>query len=61
VNMSARPKGLVSALWLTRMGMRLRFVDMTTDPGTTSRGCRAGTDARAVLPNRTDDAVIERE
>jgi 2-polyprenyl-6-methoxyphenol hydroxylase-like FAD-dependent oxidoreductase len=33
----AGPTGLVLALWLTRLGIRVRIVDKTTQPGTTSR------------------------
>jgi 2-polyprenyl-6-methoxyphenol hydroxylase-like FAD-dependent oxidoreductase len=33
----AGPTGLVLALWLTRMGVRVRIVDKTDEPGTTSR------------------------
>src|ERR1700693_1862078 len=33
----AGPTGLVLALWLTRMGIRVRIVDKTEEPGTTSR------------------------
>ena len=33
----AGPTGLVLGLWLTRMGVRVRIVDQTTEPGTTSR------------------------
>lgn len=33
----AGPTGLVLALWLTRMGVRVRIVDKTAEPGTTSR------------------------
>ncbi|MCU1384694.1 MAG: FAD-dependent oxidoreductase [Acidobacteria bacterium] len=33
----AGPTGLVLALWLTRMGVRVRIVDKTAGPGTTSR------------------------
>ena len=33
----AGPTGLVLALWLTRLGARVRIVDKTTEPGTTSR------------------------
>src|SRR6266542_2195029 len=33
----AGPTGLVLALWLTRLGIRVRIVDKTADPGTTSR------------------------
>src|SRR2546428_5204798 len=33
----AGPTGLVLALWLARMGVRVRIVDKTAEPGTTSR------------------------
>ena len=33
----AGPTGLVLALWLTRLGVRVRIVDKTQQPGTTSR------------------------
>ena len=33
----AGPTGLVLALWLTRLDVRVRIVDKTTEPGTTSR------------------------
>src|SRR5215510_6860697 len=33
----AGPTGLVLALWLTRVGVRVRIIDKTTEPGTTSR------------------------
>jgi 2-polyprenyl-6-methoxyphenol hydroxylase-like FAD-dependent oxidoreductase len=33
----AGPTGLVLALWLTRMGIRVRIVDKAAEPGTTSR------------------------
>jgi 2-polyprenyl-6-methoxyphenol hydroxylase-like FAD-dependent oxidoreductase len=33
----AGPTGLVLALWLTKLGVRVRIVDKTTEPGTTSR------------------------
>jgi 2-polyprenyl-6-methoxyphenol hydroxylase-like FAD-dependent oxidoreductase len=33
----AGPTGLVLALWLTRAGVRVRIVDKTGEPGTTSR------------------------
>jgi 2-polyprenyl-6-methoxyphenol hydroxylase-like FAD-dependent oxidoreductase len=33
----AGPTGLVLALWLTRLGVRVRIVDKTTESGTTSR------------------------
>src|ERR1700716_2834632 len=31
------PTGLVLALWLTRLGVRVRIIDKTAEPGTTSR------------------------
>ena len=33
----AGPTGLVLALWLTRMGVQVRIIDKTSEPGTTSR------------------------
>ena len=33
----AGPTGLVLALWLTRLGIRVRIVDKVAEPGTTSR------------------------
>jgi 2-polyprenyl-6-methoxyphenol hydroxylase-like FAD-dependent oxidoreductase len=33
----AGPTGLVLALWLTKRGARVRIVDKTAEPGTTSR------------------------
>src|SRR6266404_6355998 len=33
----AGPTGLVLALWLTRLGVTVRIVDKTAEPGTTSR------------------------
>jgi len=33
----AGPTGLVLALWLTRLGTRVRIIDKTAEPGTTSR------------------------
>src|ERR1700724_1321810 len=33
----AGPTGLVLALWLTRLGVHVRIVDKTAEPGTTSR------------------------
>ena len=37
VVIGAGPTGLVLALWLTRLGARVRIVDKTAEPGTTSR------------------------
>jgi 2-polyprenyl-6-methoxyphenol hydroxylase-like FAD-dependent oxidoreductase len=33
----AGPTGLVMALWLTRLGIPVRIIDKTAEPGTTSR------------------------
>src|ERR1700759_5093086 len=33
----AGPTGLVLALWLTKLGVKIRIVDKTAEPGTTSR------------------------
>jgi 2-polyprenyl-6-methoxyphenol hydroxylase-like FAD-dependent oxidoreductase len=33
----AGPTGLVLALWLTKLGVRVRLIDKTAEPGTTSR------------------------
>src|SRR5580704_4090408 len=57
----AGPTGLVLALWLTRLGVRVRIVDKTTEPGTTSRA--VAVQARTLeLYNQVDlaDAVVER-
>ena len=37
VIVGAGPTGLALALWLTRLGVRVRIVDKTAEPGTTSR------------------------
>src|SRR5580704_14678406 len=37
VIIGAGPTGLVLALWLTRLGVRVRIIDKTAEPGTTSR------------------------
>ena len=33
----AGPTGLVLALWLAKLGVKVRIVDKTAEPGTTSR------------------------
>jgi 2-polyprenyl-6-methoxyphenol hydroxylase-like FAD-dependent oxidoreductase len=33
----AGPTGLVLALWLSKLGVKVRIVDKTAEPGTTSR------------------------
>src|ERR1700731_4240973 len=57
----AGPTGLVLALWLTRLGVRVRIVDKTAEPGTTSRALAV--QARTLeLYNQIGlaDAVVER-
>ena len=52
----AGPTGLVLALWLTRLGVKVRIIDKTAEPGTTSRALavhaickRSGIDAKLVF------------
>jgi 2-polyprenyl-6-methoxyphenol hydroxylase-like FAD-dependent oxidoreductase len=57
----AGPTGLVLALWLARLGVRVRIVDKTAEPGTTSRA--VAVQARTLeLYSQIGlaDAVIER-
>src|SRR6267143_1015001 len=57
----AGPTGLVLALWLTRLGVRVRIVDKTEGPGTTSRALAV--QARTLELYRQmglADAVVER-
>jgi 2-polyprenyl-6-methoxyphenol hydroxylase-like FAD-dependent oxidoreductase len=57
----AGPTGLVLALWLTRLGVRVRIVDKTAEPGTTSRA--VAVQARTLEfygQLRLADAVVER-
>ena len=57
----AGPTGLVLALWLTRLGVRVRIVDQTATPGTTSRALAV--QARTLELYRQvglADAVVER-
>src|SRR3984885_5753746 len=57
----AGPTGLVLALWLTELGVRVRIVDKTAEPGTTSRA--VAVQARTLeLYNQIGlaDAVVER-
>ncbi|KQP30558.1 FAD-dependent oxidoreductase [Methylobacterium sp. Leaf104] len=56
----AGPTGLVLALWLTRLGIRVRIIDRTEGPGTTSRAL--GIQARTLELYRLldlADAVVE--
>jgi 2-polyprenyl-6-methoxyphenol hydroxylase-like FAD-dependent oxidoreductase len=55
----AGPTGLVLALWLTKFGIRVRIIDKTAEPGTTSRA--VGVQARTLELYRQldlDEAVI---
>jgi 2-polyprenyl-6-methoxyphenol hydroxylase-like FAD-dependent oxidoreductase len=57
----AGPTGLVLALWLTRLGAKVRIVDKTTGPGTTSRAL--GVQARTLELYRQLDLaepIVER-
>src|SRR5438128_4743185 len=57
----AGPTGLVLALWLTRLGVRVRIIDKAAQPGTTSRAI--GVQARTLEFYRQiglADAVVER-
>lgn len=57
----AGPTGLVLALWLTKLGVKVRILDQTAEPGTTSRALAI--QARTLeLYRQLDlaDAVIER-
>ena len=57
----AGPTGLVLALWLSKLGVRLRIVDKATGPGTTSRALAV--QARTLELYRQlelADAVVER-
>src|SRR5947209_20308460 len=56
----AGPTGLVLALWLTRLGVRVRLIDKTPEPGTTSRA--VAVQARTLELYRQvglSDAVVE--
>ena len=55
----AGPTGLILALWLTKLGVKVRIVDKTAEPGTTSRAL--GVQARTLeLYRQLDltDAVL---
>jgi len=57
----AGPTGLVLALWLTKLGVKVRIIDKTAEPGTTSRAL--GVQARTLeLYRQLDltDAVVKR-
>ena len=60
VIIGAGPTGLVLALWLTKLGMKVRILDKTAEPGTTSRAL--GVQARTLeLYRQLDltDAVVK--
>ncbi|TMJ55584.1 MAG: FAD-dependent oxidoreductase, partial [Alphaproteobacteria bacterium] len=57
----AGPTGLVLALWLTKLGAKVRIIDKTAEPGTTSRALAV--QARTLeLYRQLDpaDAIVER-
>src|ERR1700739_3358774 len=57
----AGPTGLVLALWLTKLGVKVRIIDKTAEPGTTSRALAV--QARTLeLYRQMDlaDAIVER-
>jgi 2-polyprenyl-6-methoxyphenol hydroxylase-like FAD-dependent oxidoreductase len=57
----AGPTGLVLALWLTRLGVRVRIVDKTAEPGTTSRALAVQTRTLELYSQiGLADAVVER-
>src|ERR1700674_5776210 len=57
----AGPTGLVLALWLTRLGVRVRIVDKTMEPGTTSRALAVQARTLELYRQlRLADAVVER-
>src|ERR1700686_831940 len=57
----AGPTGLVLALWLTRLGVRVRIVDKTAEAGTTSRAVAVQARTLELYGQiGLGDAVIER-
>src|ERR1700741_2811932 len=57
----AGPTGLVLGLWLTRLGVRVRIVDKTKEPGTTSRALAVQARTLELYSQLgLADAVIER-
>ena len=46
----AGPTGLVLALWLTKLGVKVRIVDKTAEPGTTSRALAVHANTRTLSP-----------
>ena len=45
----AGPTGLVLALWLTKFGIKVRIIDRTAEPGTTSADPAVGASRGAVM------------
>src|ERR1700704_6375627 len=57
----AGPTGLVLALWLAGRGVRVRIIDKTAEPGTTSRAVAGqGRTLEFYSQLRLADAVVER-
>lgn len=57
----AGPTGLVLALWLTRLGVRVRIIDRTAEPGTTSRALAVQARTLELYAQMgLADAVVER-
>ena len=57
----AGPTGLVLGLWLSRLGIRVRIVDQTSEPGTTSRALAVQARTLELYDQiGLADAVIER-
>src|SRR6202521_364904 len=57
----AGPTGLVLALWLTRLGVRVRIIDKTAEPGTTSRALAVQARTLELYSQvGLSDAVVER-
>ena len=57
----AGPTGLVLALWLTRLGVRVKIVDQTAEPGTTSRALAVQARTLELYSQMgLADAVVER-
>jgi 2-polyprenyl-6-methoxyphenol hydroxylase-like FAD-dependent oxidoreductase len=50
----AGPTGLVLGLWLTLLGVRVRIVDKTEQPGTTSRALAVQARTLERLPQRLE-------
>jgi 2-polyprenyl-6-methoxyphenol hydroxylase-like FAD-dependent oxidoreductase len=45
----AGPTGLVLALWLTMLGVKVRIIDKAREPGTTSRATRSISPSRILM------------